>query len=270
MTMPTGANKGEGDSAGAVGLANPPVSPVAKLESSLLVERARSSILDAILARRFESRLPTEAELAKMLNVSRTTIRAALQTLERDGVITRRRAIGTTINSHISPGTLALQRLVDWEWFLRFANEGRDVARLVDWDRRPIPQLFVDTFSLSSEEACVHVERTYLIDGDSVLHSRAIVPECNLNGAEVVDPFPDLITTFSDLYCSKPIAHSVARINAVAFDRAESSTSLTPRSGAAFTRLCETLYAADGNIVGYGILDIDDSFLQLEVFRRRD
>jgi GntR family transcriptional regulator len=246
-------------------------SPIAKLESSLLAERARAAILDAILQRRFEGRLPTEARLAKMLNVSRTTIRAALQPLERDGFITRRRAIGTTINAHVSPRTLALQRLVDWEWFLRLATDGRQARREVEWDQRQVPQTFVDAFGLPATDRCVHMERTYRLDELAVLHSRAIVPERNLNERTIADPFPDLIIDFSELYCRKPIDHSVARINAVACAaEGECSSRLGLPTGNAFIRPHETLYATDAEIVGYGILDIDDRLLELEIFRRRD
>jgi GntR family transcriptional regulator len=245
--------------------------PVARVETSLLAARVHAAILDAIFTGRFEERLPAEAELAKMLNVSRTTVRAALQTLERDGVVTRRRAIGTTINGHVSPSTLALQRLVNWEWFLQLANEGRDVDRKVSWERRSIPSAFADAFELDPDGTCVLVERSYLVNRGVVLHSRAVVPVENLLDKEIVEPFPDLIIDFGDMYCKQSIDHSVARILAVAIsDEGEGRTQLPLDPGSAFTRLQETLYSRTGDVVGYGILDIDDRFLRLEIFRRRD
>ncbi|MGH9877844.1 MAG: GntR family transcriptional regulator [Nitrososphaerales archaeon] len=41
--------------------------------------------------------LPTEPELSKALNVSRSTLRAALDRLEREGVVIRRRGVGTFV-----------------------------------------------------------------------------------------------------------------------------------------------------------------------------
>jgi DNA-binding FadR family transcriptional regulator len=76
--------------------------PLRQLDSRLLAMRARTAILRAIFAGRFESKLPNEDRLAEMLNVSRSTVRTALQGLERDGVVTRQRAIGTMINPHKS------------------------------------------------------------------------------------------------------------------------------------------------------------------------
>lgn len=55
-----------------------------------LTTQAREAILDAIMANRFDKgRIPPEKDLAEMLGVSRTTVRAALQTLQDAGVILR-------------------------------------------------------------------------------------------------------------------------------------------------------------------------------------
>ena len=94
-------------------------SEMERIENVPLTARARTAIMEAILERRFSERLPSEEQLAEMLNVSRTTIRTALQSLEQDGIITRKRAIGTTINAHLRPSSLALQRMVGFGVRLR-------------------------------------------------------------------------------------------------------------------------------------------------------
>src|SRR3954468_20511794 len=109
-----------------------------ELENTPLAERARNVILKAILSGRFDdNRLPSEDELAKMLNVSRTTIRTALHSLEQDGIIPRRRAVGTTINRHVGPSTLALQRLIGFDWLLE--EKGHKARIDVSWHRGPVP-----------------------------------------------------------------------------------------------------------------------------------
>ena len=70
-----------------------------------------------------------------MLNVSRTTIRTALQSLEQDGIINRKRAVGTTINAHVRPSSLALQRMVGFDGLLR--EKGYEVEVEVEWRRGP-------------------------------------------------------------------------------------------------------------------------------------
>jgi len=46
-------------------------------------------------------RLPAESELAAQLGISRTQLRDSLASLEREGFITRRQGIGTTVNRHV-------------------------------------------------------------------------------------------------------------------------------------------------------------------------
>ena len=102
-----------------------------ELDNVPLVARARTAILNAILEDRFGGRLPAEDKLAAMLNVSRTTVRSAVQGLEREGLISRRRAVGTTINHHVGPQTLALQRQVGFDWLLK--ERGHEVRVDLSW-----------------------------------------------------------------------------------------------------------------------------------------
>src|SRR3954470_14344308 len=116
-----------------------------ELENTPLAERARHAILKAILSGRFDDgRLPSEDELAKMLNVSRTTIRTALHSLEQDGIITRRRAVGTTVNQHVGPAVLALQRLIGFDRLLK--EKGHEVTIDFQWSRGTPPADLAEIF----------------------------------------------------------------------------------------------------------------------------
>ena len=68
------------------------------IETTSLVSQAHDSILSAILEGEFADKLPSEDQLAEMLNVSRTTIRSAIQGLENEGLVSRKRSAGTTIH----------------------------------------------------------------------------------------------------------------------------------------------------------------------------
>jgi len=64
-----------------------------------LTERVVEQLRDMIVEQRLRpgSQLPSEPELAAMLNVSRTTLRSALVHLAREGFIVRRRGVGTFV-----------------------------------------------------------------------------------------------------------------------------------------------------------------------------
>jgi GntR family transcriptional regulator len=89
--------------------------PVQPLKTRPLVEQARDTLLRAIREDRFpDGRLPPEAELAELLGVSRGTLRAALQSLDAEGIVSRRRRHGTYVNNHVLRSSMQLNRLVSF------------------------------------------------------------------------------------------------------------------------------------------------------------
>lgn len=236
-----------------------------KLESSLLAERARSAILQAILDDSFEGRLPAEDELARMLDVSRTTIRTALQGLERDGLITRQRAIGTTINRHVPRATLALQHLVGFDWLLR--SQGHDVDVTVTASTGEAPADFREAFELEDGSYLI-TDKRYVSDGRLVLCIRDAIAAANLVDAEIETPIPASLFEFTKRYCAQPIHHAVARISAAVKGDKRYETRLELEDGQPFNRLFETHYASNATVVGHSVIDVDDRYVALQVFRR--
>ncbi|MCC6147397.1 MAG: GntR family transcriptional regulator [Anaerolineaceae bacterium] len=72
---------------------------ITRLESASLTRVCIDAIREAILTGKYAEgdQLPSEAELGKMLGVSRTTLREALRTIEEQGLIVRRRGLGTFV-----------------------------------------------------------------------------------------------------------------------------------------------------------------------------
>ena len=86
----------------------------------------------AILAGRHQpgSLLPGEHELAESHGVSRSTIRAALDVLERDGLIERKRGTGTRVLSPRPPGGFG-QSVCSVAELILYARDTRRVVRTV-------------------------------------------------------------------------------------------------------------------------------------------
>jgi GntR family transcriptional regulator len=238
---------------------------VPQLENTPLAERARTAILDAILEKRFEHRLPSEDDLAAMLNVSRTTIRTALQRLEQDGIVSRRRAIGTTINAHVAPANLALQRLVGFDRLLD--EKGYDVEIDVSWTRGTPPLDVVEFFSLGADEECCITRKDYYADGNLAIHIRDYIPWSQLKTGRLRDPIPASMFDFSRRYLREPIDNAVVRIIPMV-SHGKGTTALRIAEGEPFARLHETHHAHGGLPVAYSLIDEDPKYIQLEVFRR--
>jgi GntR family transcriptional regulator len=233
------------------------------LQQAPLTVQAREAILAAILEGRFEVRLPPEEELADMLDVSRTTVRAAVQDLERDGLVTRRRAIGTVINRHVGFETLALQRLVPFEWLLR--KRGHAVTVELSWDRRlPAPEVAGSMPWPADTECCV-MDKRFLADGRVAIALRDHVP-----WAELVSPLREPVEAslfeFSRRRCRRTIVNAVVQLIPMAAGE-QAGTALELEDGTPFIRLRETHYDDHGAPVALSLIDLDDRILRWEVFR---
>jgi GntR family transcriptional regulator len=246
--------------------ASPPEEGVGleELDNVSLSSRARAVILEAILEHRFGGRLPSEDRLAEMLNVSRTTVRAAVQSLERDGLISRRRAVGTTINRHVGPQTLALQRLVGWHWLLE--EKGHDVSVEIAWKRGVPEKAIRGDLPWDPSAECLIVEKRYFADGSLAIYLKDYIPVENLTGDSFEEPLDASVFDFSRRYCKQRIDHAIVEI-VPKVKRKSVDTELTCAAGTPFIRLHETHHADDANVVGWSFIDIDDSFIRLEVFR---
>jgi GntR family transcriptional regulator len=236
------------------------------LDDTPLAERVRKAILDAILDKRFEDRLPPEDALAEMLNVSRTTIRSALQSLEEHGVVNRKRAVGTTINTHIRRSALALHRLTGFDALLR--EKGYQVKIQTEWERALPPADVLAVFDIDSDQECLLTLKNYLIENRrTAMVIRDVVPWNTLRDETFNDPVPASLFDFTRRHCKTPIDHAV--VEAMAFvQTSPPKTTLDVKNGQPFMRLHEIHYSKAGEPLAFSIIDADNEFVTFEIFRR--
>jgi DNA-binding FadR family transcriptional regulator len=118
-------------------------------------ERIAERLVTAIALGEFApgERLPAERELAAALEVSRTTVREALQRLQAGGYVTTRRGRGggTFVQTAVGPGSdEMIKRTLDPAW--------EDLAEVVDY-RTLIEQLIARTAAQRRDDADIVVIR---------------------------------------------------------------------------------------------------------------
>jgi GntR family transcriptional regulator len=234
-----------------------------------LAEQVQGAILNAILRRQFLDKLPNEDVLARMLNVSRTTVRAALQGLEQEGVITRRRAVGTTINRHVRPSALTLQRLVGFAELLK--EKGYDVHVEADRSRAErVPADVVEAFAgqLPEEQEAFLTDTRFFADDHLAICIRDAVPWSRLRDKSgLPEERSPARFDFTRPYLVQPVDHAVVEI--VAAVSRPGATRLPVAEGEAFTRLLERHYAVDGELMAVSLIDVDNKYAVFEIVRRR-
>lgn len=231
-----------------------------------LADQARESILRSIVAGEFTNdRLPREDDLADRLGVSRTTIRAALQTLERIGLVARRQGVGTVINQHVRPARLGLQRLAGFEVLLTESGYATTVsinAEMVAADTEMATNL-----SVSVGSKCFITRKTFLADGEPAVYVEDSVPESLLRKLPLESHTPDNLYEFYDDYHSLRLDHSVVDISP-RLAGGSVGDRLKLAAGEPLLILTEHHYTFEGVRMGSSVAEVNDNYLHFNVIRR--
>lgn len=211
-------------------------------------------------------RLPPEADLARELGVSRTTVRAALHTLAEDGIVSRRRRHGTVVNEHMLHGSLPLNRLLSFRELVEQSGYVASVDPLVRRLEVP-PEAVAAALRLASEEECLVIERLLRADGIPAISVCDVLPLRWLLMAP--DAVPDTDTTFSLISASTNarVDHSVVEIlPRVATDDAPVHLDLPV--GTAYAELREVIFSALQEPVAFSAIAVDCRRVPLTLVRR--
>ncbi len=240
---------------------------IERIEQTSLSRRAREAILNVILTRASsDGRLPAEGVLADKLGVSRTTVRAALQSLQQDGFITRRRGSGTIINRYVVPSRLGLHRLVGFSTLLSEAGHRPSVEVDIRLERS-LPLDWAVRLNVESDTEAYIADKLFLADGLPALSLVDVIPVASLRG-ELDQEIPDSIFELFLRSGNYPIDHAVVEIsprNASA--RVARRLGLKP--GAAYLALTESHYAAGLTApVALSFIDVNDAYVRFDIVRR--
>ena len=234
------------------------------------VARSRPIVdqIDAILRQRIRrriyapgARLPSEAELAEALQVSRASLRSALSRLAADGLITRRQGDGTYITPHLDSAAASLSGMLDF-WRLVEDNGRRPAIKVLHVEERTATTAEQEALGLAPAAGVIALRRLYTADdepfivADNTLPATGLVryPSPELAGL----PIDALLTTCWD----ESIAYAVYEIHP-GRAAAETVALLQRPDGAALLALTATFYAQGDRPVVFGRSWYNDAVLPL-------
>ena len=119
-------------------------------------------------------RLPSEPELAKIMQVSRSTLRAALHTLELEGIILRRPGLGTFV-SELPLLEYNLGQLLDLSVLIRSLGHEPDL-RVLDVSATQADAQVAQKLAIHSNAEVVRTERFHTADGKPVVYHLEFFP----------------------------------------------------------------------------------------------
>ncbi len=234
-----------------------------------LTSRAKSAILESVLAGQFKGgRLPPEPTLASMLGVSRTTARAALLSLEHDGLLIRAPGRGTSVRPGGLRSTVALQHLIGFARLLE--DEGHEVSRRVEWriatldgaDSAAEPRL-------KPGDRCFIFQKLMFADREPAIWLRDIFPvDVFAQLPKAGAALPESTFEISDVMFKERIDHALVEIiPAKAVGRV--AKLLKQEAGEPYLLLREAHYSEGNTFLGVSEIHVRDRFLRFQVVRHR-
>lgn len=149
-----------------------------------LAENLRKQILEGKYER--DSLFPTESELIDIFNVSRATVRQAIDILEQDGLVRRKQGKGTFVAS-----TVIDQNFLD---FHNFVIETKKIGKnpsfqIVKKEKIKSSVSWNRIFDISSEDDIWLIERVKKADSSALMFERIFLP---VRSAPDLDVNPDI------------------------------------------------------------------------------
>lgn len=121
-----------------------------------------------------DSQIPTESQLMEMFDVSRVTVRKAVEGLVEEGRLVKIRGRGT----FVAPQTIRKQ-IVTFQGFSEFCrNTGRKPSsKVIGVELKPVNKKIRDFFQIEQETLVLIIKRVRMADGQPVIYETNYFPE---------------------------------------------------------------------------------------------
>jgi GntR family transcriptional regulator len=190
-----------------------------------------------------ESAIPSEPQLCARYGISRTTVRRALDRLEREGRIVRRRGSGTFARPQRARPRLSVEVHAPSE--VPAALETRTITTTLRFDTAPVPQA-LRTLAAEIGATAYRLERLLSGDGEPLSFTAAYLPEpIGRRLQRAVPSRASLIEMLTRL--GRPAAAINYSVGAVPAD-ADAARALQVPLGSALVRVRAVLTGATGEL----------------------
>jgi DNA-binding GntR family transcriptional regulator len=198
--------------------------------------------------------------------VSRTTVRAALQGLAADGLVTRRRRHGTVVNAQLLRASMPLNRLVSFHALIEQCGHEASTDP-PEWRTAGVSEVAALALGVAAGAPCVIVDRLLRADGAPVI---AICDVVALNRLRVAPAklHPGDSTFALLASCGvAPASYATSEIVPLVAGGGE-PRGLDVPEGTAYVELRETIFSDAHERIAFSSVAVDDATVRLSLLRR--
>jgi DNA-binding GntR family transcriptional regulator len=225
--------------------------------------------IDSILRQRIAagayppgSRLPSESVLRKEFEVSRATVRTALNRLAGDGLILRKQGEGTYVNARVQQAQTQMGGMVEYTRLIERSGYAASIRPLA-METRPATAPEAQALKLAPGSEVLSLVRLFLADETPVILASNTMPMSGLSYPDGDLPDGTLtLSHFLERYGRSKIAYAMLDVGAVLVDDADAAVLQLP-PGQALLQIDSIFYDQDDTPLACGRSTYDDSRLQL-------
>ena len=246
-----------------------------KIEKIDLKQQTKHSIVEYIKSfdLSISSKLPREEELAKMLGVSRITLRSVLDDLAADGMIFRIHGKGTFINPQFFTMNASFNPVI--HFFDMIRNSGYTPSvKLLSSLIEPAPHEVSKKLNLSPEEQVFALEKIFLADNKLCAFTKDYIPMKYLQDVDLKEANNFHYSLFYFLYeaTGRKITWEQVELNAVSLQEVPILQKLKkefPSNTSAYLLLKGINYDENNEACLYATEYIDTTVLKFNQIRKR-
>lgn len=241
-----------------------------KIDKTPLYLQARQHLLGLIEDGTLQpgQQLPSEADLAAQLGISRPTLREALHHLERQGLIVRKHGVGTFVSRHSLILESGLEVLESLERQAQRLGLRTEVVHLVVSDRSATEEES-EALEVPEGEDVIDVERVIAIKGEPFAYLKDVVPRVYLRPEDIGDRFSGSVL---DIFLQRDVVSPVFSRTQISAEGANKklATLLGVAEGTALLKLVGQLYNHSERVLDYSASYFIPGYFKLHVTRRVD
>jgi len=241
------------------------------VSSETIAEQAYSALKTQLESGNFSpgQKLPSEDEMARQLNISRITLRTALQKLELLGYVDRKRGVGTFVvgsqKKHLDAG---IERLVSISEVMRQRGHVPGTCE-IEIKSDHADEIIAQELRLKTGDPVTVINRVRTMDGAPLIYDNNIFPAGMVSPDISAEELGDSLFSFVLKNLKLNITHAVARlVPAMADDFL--AEKLHVAKGTLLIRLVQTHYIEeDDSPIWQSTLSFPDSKFSWYIVRTR-
>lgn len=230
----------------------------------------KNSILKAIQSGEFskKNQLPTEKILGEKFNVSRATIRSALQSLEDDNVIKKQQGVGTFLTHENFLLKMRIDKVKGFYQLIR--NIGYEPSiQDESISKKPVNKKISKILKIPLKEELLLLKRILAGDCEPVILVFEYIPVSKLVDEPKPGEIPESIFEFADKLCSERIEYSISEIIPTVATTFISETMGLPKNQP-IIKLEETHFSKNDQPLIFSEVYVNDNIIRFNVLRTRD